>query len=393
MYKYNLFTLVVFTTLGVVQLMAQPLNNYLTFDGINNYVYLNKINNPGNKADLLAYNQLSDKTGNNNTNLENTSSTETNDPTFENKNPITTFNLKVYLEGAYDPVQNTMSDGLLQKQVVPPGQPYSGSPWNYPGTEGAGWLPVDYPAGTVDWVLVSLREALDPETEVARAAAVLLQDGSISFNIDLNGSTSPLYVMIEHRNHLPIISPQAIPIVNNTVSYDFTLSNSYNLTGFGQKQVGSNWMMFAGNGDQDGINSCDINAADRIFWQMGNGLFGVYNSGDYNLDSDINAADRIVFNANNGIFTTIPKSTTDAPGLTCPAPNFELDQCSFTVNWTHNHPTSTTVNYDLRINGIDPGPSVVYPAVSNTVNFCNLLGISSGSGSFEVKLLYWYDGI
>jgi len=82
-----------------------------------------------------------------------------------------------------------------------------------------------------------------------------------------------------------------------------------------------------------------------------------------------------------------------APVLSCPA-NFVLDNCNLTVNWTHNNPESTTVNYDLRLNGIDPGQSVTYPTSSNTIDICssNVLGINSGSGSIEVELLFWYDG-
>ncbi len=356
----------------------------------------------GSESGLKAYYQftegtgqtINDSAGNNNTVLGSTNSTDTNDPTFVISNPQqeVTVNLNVFLEGAYDPAQAAMTGELLLRGVVPQGQPYLDAPWNYPGTEGSGWLPIDYPVETVDWVLVSLRETLDPETEVARVAAVLLKDGTISpFNIDLNGATNPLYVMIEHRNHLPILSAQSIPIVNNTLSYDFTAENSYSPSGFGQKQVGANWMMYGGNADQDALNGCDINAADRIYWQTVNGLFDVYNPGDYDLNGDINAADRIIFSVNNGIFTSIPKSDS-SPELSCTAPNFVLDTCSYMVSWTHPNPLSTTVNYDLKINGIDPGPSVVYPATSKTVDICNLLGINSGNGSVDIELFYWYDG-
>jgi len=83
--------------------------------------------------------------------------------------------------------------------------------------------------------------------------------------------------------------------------------------------------------------------------------------------------------------------------ITCPS-NFTLDNCNLTVNWSHINPTSTTVNYDLRLSisgsptAVDPGPSVIYPASSNTVNWCSALGISSGMGSIDIELLYWYDG-
>ncbi len=310
---------------------------------------------------------------------------------------IVSCNLSLLMEGPYNSSSNTMSTALLQSDLLPSIQPYSGAPWNYPGTEGAGWTSADYPVGSVDWVFVSLRTTVAAEDEIARFAAVLLDNGSIYTlnDIPMSQGISQVYVMIEHQNHLPIMSALPVDIINDVITYDFRTQDSYkgqNGTGFGQKLIGNNWMMYGGNADQDGSGRCDINAADRIFWQTVNGLFGVYNPGDYNLDTDINAADRIIFSYNNGIFTTIPKPADDAPSLTCPAPNFVLDNCTYTVNWTHPNPLSTVVNYDLKINGIDPGNSKLYPVTSWTLDICSLLGISSGSGSFEVELYYWYDG-
>ena len=77
--------------------------------------------------------------------------------------------------------------------------------------------------------------------------------------------------------------------------------------------------------------------------------------------------------------------------LSCPS-NFVLDNCSLTVNWTHDNPLSSTVNYDLKINGVDPGPSVTHPISSNTIDICSALGITTGSGTLNIELLYWYDG-
>lgn len=305
--------------------------------------------------------------------------------------------LSLFLEGAFNSSTNTMSTKLLQSNLLPAGQPYSGSPWNYFGTEGNGWSSSDYPSGAVDWVLISLRTTPAAEDEIARFAGIVLQNGMLYTLNDVAVSPiiTQLYVLVEHRNHLPIMSALPVDIINNTITHDFRIQNSWkgqNGSGFGQKQVGTKWVMYGGNGDQGGLGSCDINAADRILWQTANGLFNIYNTGDYNLDSDINAADRIVFSYNNGIFTSIPKMTGTAPELVCPAPNYVHNNCMYTVNWTHPNPVSTTVNYDLKINGIDPGPSVLYPVTSNTVDLCSLLGISSGSGSFDVELFYWYDG-
>jgi len=306
-------------------------------------------------------------------------------------------NFSLFLEGPFKSSSNTMSTQLLQFDLLPPGHPYSSPPWNYSGSEGTGWTTSDYPTTAVDWVLVSIRTTPQAEDEIARFAGVLLEDGTISTlsDVPVGPGISQVYVLIEHRNHLSAMSALPVDIVNNTLTYDFRIQDTYkgqNGTGFGQKQIGSNWVMYGGNADQDAQGQCDINAADRITWQSVNGLFGVYNSGDCNLDSDVNAADRVVFSYNNGIFTSIPKSVNTAPALTCPAPNYVLNNCSYTVNWTHPNPVSTVVNYDLRINGIDPGLSKVYPVTSNTVDICNLLGISSGSGTLTIEMLYWYDG-
>lgn len=110
--------------------------------------------------------------------------------------------VKIYLEGAYTGL-NSMSSGLNLENS----QPFNTSPWNYGGTE----LLYETPNGIIDWVLVSLREDLSESSEVARRAGLLKSDGTI---VDLDGTT-PLvfvihkgeyFVVIEHRNHLPIIS-------------------------------------------------------------------------------------------------------------------------------------------------------------------------------------------
>ena len=116
--------------------------------------------------------------------------------------------VKIYLEGAYTGL-NSMSSGLNLENS----QPFNTSPWNYGGTE----LLDETPNGIIDWVLVSLREDLSESSEVARRAGLLKSDGTI---VDLDG-TSPLafvidegsyYVVVEHRNHLPIMSSVPVPI-------------------------------------------------------------------------------------------------------------------------------------------------------------------------------------
>jgi len=78
--------------------------------------------------------------------------------------------------------------------------------------------------------------------------------------------------------------------------------------------------------------------------------------------------------------------------LTCPSADFEIDNCNYTISWIHENPKSNTVNYDLIINRVVLGSPLVYPVNSYTINLCDVTGTSSGSGNFEIELLYWYDG-
>ena len=207
------------------------------------------------------------------------------------------------------------------------GQPYSVPPWNYMGQEGNHFNSegnpdngtAGYPATAVDWVLVSLRDNPDGTNgPICQAAALLHQDGSITF-IDsflccgLN-QVIPYYIVIEHRNHLIVMSDTTVMAINDTVTYDFRIQESYIFDPLGtnvfvgQKQIMDGvFAMYAGNGNQypDPFGDTDINFDDRTFWELTSGITGSYNHGDYNLNSDSNFNDRVVWERNNGKFTSV----------------------------------------------------------------------------------------
>jgi hypothetical protein len=226
----------------------------------------------------------------------------------------------------------TLVDPFFGNKYTLPGQPYSVAPWNYPGTEGdmfdSGGDPMmgdaGYPATVVDWVLVSLRaDSAGTGGPVCQAAALLHNDGHIEFvepfdccNLDLYAS---YFLVIEHRNHLIVMSHDSLPVdfSNSTITYDFRNQQSYvdDPFGFGtfaqQKEIQMGvFAMFAGNGDQTVNNQSDtdINFDDRTFWEGENGDIGEYRTGDYNLNGDTNFNDRVTWERNNGKFTSVPRN-------------------------------------------------------------------------------------
>ncbi len=221
-------------------------------------------------------------------------------------------------------------DPFFGVKYTPPGQPYSGAPWFYPGMEGdmfdSGGDPMmgdaGYPPTVVDWVLVSLREdSAGTDGPVCMAAALVHNDGAIEFveefdccNLDLEAS---YFLVVEHRNHLIVMSDDSLPIDlnNSTITYDFRIQQSYLDDPFmfgasAQLEILPGiYAMLAANGEQSSSDNADtdINISDRVAWQDDNSSVGEYRVGDYNLNGDTNFNDRITWEFFNDNFTSVPR--------------------------------------------------------------------------------------
>ena len=201
--------------------------------------------------------------------------------------------ITVYLEGPFN--GTTMNTGLS----LPLSQPYNTAPWNYSGTESVSSVPPN----VVDWVLIELRDATSASaateaTIVAQQAAFLLNDGSV---VDIDGSSNPvshvsisnnLYVVIWHRNHLGIMSANALTDAGGIYSYNFTTPEGQAYGTDAQKNLGaSNYGMYAGDGNADRT----ISETDRTsVWNTDAGKSG-YLNGDYNMDTQEDNPDKNSF--------------------------------------------------------------------------------------------------
>jgi hypothetical protein len=208
-----------------------------------------------------------------------------------------TVDLKIFLEGPFN--GSGMSNSLNTGGDLPISQPFAGSPWFYTGTESVGSIPN---SNVVDWVLVEFRDSpgaaatATSATIVERAAAFLLSNGKVvgmdgisllqpSVTIDNN-----LFVVVNHRNHIPVMSATALVLSGSTYVYDFTtaLSKVYNGSSC-YKQIGSGiYGMVAGDGLCDGV----IDSSDKVIvWWQEAGLKGYYN-GDFNSDGSTDNTDK-----------------------------------------------------------------------------------------------------
>jgi len=241
--------------------------------------------------------------------------------------------LKVLLEGALSDKNNAgvylplmRADLNLQRSILPgqtpvnplvsptpPGQPYSITPFIYTGTAAENAFVGPYDPEVVDWVLVSLRTGISPTTEFRQAAALVYRDGTVKFIepcVITTDDPSQIYIIVEHRNHMGVMTPTPITVTSGSLIWDFTTQNSYvGTAGFGQKECNPGvWAMYAGDGNQDAdFPSYDVNANDRILWKAENGNFDQYLLSDFNMNGDSNGADKLLWSVNNGFSSRVQK--------------------------------------------------------------------------------------
>lgn len=200
----------------------------------------------------------------------------------------TVINVKVYLEGPY------IGGGLMRTNInsdglIPSAQPYNTSQYNYNGTEFVGSIP----AGVVDWVYLEIRSTdIGAAIPGGRRAAFVKEDGSV---VDLDG-LNPVkitgilpgnyYVVVGHRNHLPIMSANALTLNTSSPLFDFSTS-LLNVYGGEEAALGSGVLgMYSGDANKSFL----ISAADYTV-VTNNLLSTIYNYGDLNLSGVVTAAD------------------------------------------------------------------------------------------------------
>ncbi|MCD4730467.1 MAG: hypothetical protein K8R74_07695 [Bacteroidales bacterium] len=209
---------------------------------------------------------------------------------------ISGIDLVVFLEGPYAGTEMTTDLNLAGE--IPLSQPYTGLPWNYPGTESVGSIPN---TDVVDWVLIELRDATSATNatgakRIAQQAGFLLKDGSVVgvdglSNLQFSTSfSSGLYLIVWHRNHLGVLSATALTGSGGLYSYDFSTSLSQaHGGGAGYKLVGTSVYGMPG-GDENGDG--DIDATDKAAWTVNAGTEGGYQSADFNMDNQVNNPDK-----------------------------------------------------------------------------------------------------
>ena len=177
---------------------------------------------------------------------------------------VVTFDLRVALQGCMGSAA-LMGNALRTAGLVPLTEPYTAMGYDLGLNAGASTtsavMNVAFPPGSsvVDWILVEFHPALALEqiTEsvpllLRRGGTVSTADGTWPFLLQIPAAS--YYVLVRHRNHLPVASAAPVAITTNgaTVAVDFTSAASVAYGTDAEVLGGSLYCMWSGDVNTDG---------------------------------------------------------------------------------------------------------------------------------------------
>ena len=199
--------------------------------------------------------------------------------------------IKVYLQGAYtineEGEESLMRDDLRAAGALPTSSPYQNGEtidnavFNATGSN-----------AIVDWVEVELREATDNTSVVDSRSALLQRDGDvvaldgISGLAILEANIGNYYIVVNHRNHLGIMTANTVSLSSAVITLDLTRDPSLILGGedgnaVKELEVGVYGLIggdFDGNGQ---IQPPDLNGIVPLIGRSG------YNQADVDMNNQI----------------------------------------------------------------------------------------------------------
>lgn len=168
--------------------------------------------------------------------------------------------LRAFLDGPFDPGTGLMSDSLRTRPDFPLTEPYTALGYAHVGGGGGesispSVLLASGPDAIVDWVVIELRDPVNPGKRIASFSALVQRDGDV---VGLDG-TSPLqfgsfsgsyFLALRHRNHLGVMS--ASPLSFPSAQWDITAPGQRTWGTDSRKTVGDVRTLWSGDVSFDG---------------------------------------------------------------------------------------------------------------------------------------------
>jgi len=224
-------------------------------------------------------------------------------------------NPKLYLQG---PILNPSNAGLMNDDLRDAGYIPTTSPYSDAATCNVSVFNATGNDAIVDWVWVELRDKNDDTSVILSQSALLQRDGDVvatdgvSF-INPNVSADDYYVVVNHKNHLGIMTDTTVSIDKSTLPtvIDFTDANTATYGMHAQATLPSGDLaLWSGDTNGDGVInfSGDINRVftDIILFPANASFSTSYDFVDGYFQSDVFLDGNVSFsNENNQILLAI----------------------------------------------------------------------------------------
>ena len=216
--------------------------------------------------------------------------------------------LKAFLQGAYQASTGEMRDDLRLQQAIPITEPYMQLGHNLQAEVqlNPALLDVTGSDAIVDWMIFELRDKTNPSNIIRSEVALLQKDGDL---VDPQ-TASPVfylsdqaagdyYIALRHRNHLGIMTANAMSLSATESLIDFSDANTATW-GNNARLIDNNIaLMWAGDSNHDGrlIASGPQNDVNYIISEVllaagntgfnANYIYTDYNNADISLDGNV----------------------------------------------------------------------------------------------------------
>ncbi|MBU2930148.1 hemagglutinin protein [Winogradskyella psychrotolerans] len=234
---------------------------------------------------------------------------------FINADLKISINPKLFLQG---PMLNPLNTGLMNDDLREAGYIPTTSPYTDAVTCNASVFNVTGENAIVDWVWLELRDKTDNTLVILSQSALLQRDGDVVAtdgvsNINLNIASDDYYIVVNHKNHLGVMTNTPITIARTATPavVDFTDVSTTTYGTLAQSTLSSGDMaLWAGDVNGDGlINfSGDINRVlvDIVLFPSNNSFSSSYDFVDGYFQSDVFLDGNVSFaNENNQILLSI----------------------------------------------------------------------------------------
>jgi uncharacterized repeat protein (TIGR01451 family) len=210
--------------------------------------------------------------------------------------------VKMMLGGPFNSGNGLMNDQLRSQGLLPLNEPYSAMGYAFinggSGGTNSSILTTTGPNATVDWMILELRSATQPQTIVASKPVLVQRDGDL---MQADGSAisfavpaGQYHVAVKHRNHLGVMTASPISLSSSDTSINFTLSSTATWGNGARRNMNGTMVMWPGDTNGNGTISYTgpNNDRDQILFAIGGSvptatLNNVYVRADVNLDGQV----------------------------------------------------------------------------------------------------------